>query len=258
MKDIIFTDTHSHIYSEEFEQDREEMMQRAFDAGVQRIFVPSIDSTYTDKMYEMEKKYPSNVFLMMGLHPTYVKENFEEELAFVESELARRKFYAIGEIGIDLFWDKTRLEEQKIAFKRQIQLAKKYKLPINIHCRDAFDEVFEVLESEKGNDLFGIFHCFTGTYEQALRAISYNMKLGIGGVVTFKNGKIDQFLNEIHIKHIVLETDSPYLAPVPFRGKRNESSYTKLVSEKLSVIYNLPIEEIARITTENSKAIFGI
>jgi TatD DNase family protein len=258
LKDIIFTDTHSHIYSEEFEQDREEMMQRAFDAGVQRIFVPSIDSTYTDKMYEMEKKYPSNVFLMMGLHPTYVKENFEEELAFVESELAKRKFYAIGEIGIDLFWDKTRLEEQKIAFKRQIQLAKKYKLPINIHCRDAFDEVFEVLESEKGNDLFGIFHCFTGTYEQALQAISYNMKLGIGGVVTFKNGKIDQFLNEIAIKHIVLETDSPYLAPAPFRGKRNESSYTKLISEKLSVIYNLPIEEIARITTENSKAIFGI
>lgn len=255
---MILTDTHSHIYSEEFEQDREEMMQRAFDAGVQRIFVPSIDSTYTQKMYDMEKQYPSNVFLMMGLHPTYVKENFEEELAFVESELARRKFYAIGEIGIDLFWDKTRLEEQKIAFKRQIQLAKKYKLPINIHCRDAFDEVFEVLESEKGNDLFGIFHCFTGTYEQALQAISYNMKLGIGGVVTFKNGKIDQFLNEIDIKHIVLETDSPYLAPVPFRGKRNESSYAKLVSEKLSVIYNLPIEEIARITTENSKAIFGI
>lgn len=255
---MILTDTHSHIYSEEFEQDREEMMQRAFNAGVHRIFVPSIDSTYTEKMYEMEKKYPSNVFLMMGLHPTYVKENFEEELAFVESELARRKFYAIGEIGIDLFWDKTRLEDQKIAFKRQIQLAKKYKLPINIHCRDAFDEVFEVLESEKGNDLFGIFHCFTGTYEQALQAISYNMKLGIGGVVTFKNGKIDQFLHEIDIKHIVLETDSPYLAPVPFRGKRNESSYVKLVSEKLSLIYNLPIEEIARITTENSKAIFGI
>lgn len=255
---MIFTDTHSHIYSEEFSQDRSEMMLRAFEAGVKRIFVPSIDSTYTEKMYEIEKQYPENVFLMMGLHPTYVKENYEEELAFVEQELGKRKFYAIGEIGIDLFWDKTFLEQQKNAFKRQIQLAKKYKLPINIHCRDAFDEVFEVLETEKGNDLFGIFHCFTGTYEQALQAISYNLKLGIGGVATFKNGKIDQFLSEIDIKNIVLETDSPYLAPVPFRGKRNESSYTKLVAEKLATIYNLPLEEIAKITTENSKAIFGI
>lgn len=255
---MIFTDTHSHIYSEEFAGDRAEMMQRAFEAGVQRIFVPSIDSTYTEKMYEIEKQYPENVFLMMGLHPTYVKENYEEELAFVENELEKRKFYAIGEIGIDLFWDKTFLEQQKIAFKRQIQLAKKYKLPINIHCRDAFDEVFEVLETEKSDELFGIFHCFTGTYEQALQAISYNLKLGIGGVSTFKNGKIDQFLSEIEIKHIVLETDSPYLAPVPFRGKRNESSYTKLVAEKLSGIYNLPLEKIAEITTENSKSIFGI
>lgn len=255
---MIFTDTHSHIYSEEFAQDRSEMMQRAFEAGVRRIFVPSIDSTYTEKMYEIERQYPENVFLMMGLHPTYVKENYEEELAFVEQELERRKFYAIGEIGIDLFWDKTFLEQQKIAFKRQIQLAKKYKLPINIHCRDAFDEVFEVLETEKSDDLFGIFHCFTGTYEQALQAISYNLKLGIGGVVTFKNGKIDQFLHEIDITNIVLETDSPYLAPVPFRGKRNESSYTKLVAEKLAQIYKLPLEEIAQKTTENSKAIFGI
>lgn len=255
---MIFTDTHSHIYSEEFSQDRSEMMLRAFEAGVKRIFVPSIDSTYTEKMYEIEKQYPENVFLMMGLHPTYVKENYEEELAFVEQELGKRKFYAIGEIGIDLFWDKTFLGQQKIAFKRQIQLAKKYKLPINIHCRDAFDEVFEVLETEKGNDLFGIFHCFTGTYEQALQAISYNLKLGIGGVATFKTGKIDQFLSEIDIKNIVLETDSPYLAPVPFRGKRNESSYTKLVAEKLAGIYNLRLEEIAKITTENSKAIFGI
>lgn len=234
------------------------MMKRAFEAGVQRIFVPSIDSTYTEKMYEMEEQYPNNVFLMMGLHPTYVKENYEEELAFVETELAKRKFYAIGEIGIDLFWDKTFLEQQKNAFKRQIQLAKKYRLPINIHCRDAFDEVFEVLESEKGSDLFGIFHCFTGNYEQALQAISYNLKLGIGGVATFKNGKIDQFLKDIDLKNIVLETDSPYLAPVPFRGKRNESSYTKLVAEKLATIYNVPLEEIAKITTENSKAIFGI
>jgi len=164
----------------------------------------------------------------------------------------------VGEIGIDLFWDKTRLQEQQYAFKYQIQLAKKYNLPINIHCRDAFNEVFEVLESEKGEDLYGIFHCFTGSFEQAQLAISYNIKLGIGGVVTFKNGKIDQFLQDIDIKHIVLETDSPYLAPVPYRGKRNESSYTLLVAEKLASIYNLPVAEIAAITTQNSKDVFGI
>ena len=255
---MILTDTHTHLYSEEFENDRTEMIQRAIDAGVSRFFVPSIDSSYTQKMYDLESQFPSTIFLMMGLHPTYVKENYLEELAHVETELAKRKFYAIGEIGIDLFWDKSFLKQQQHAFQHQIQLAKKYKLAINIHCRDAFDEVFEVLDSEKATDLFGIFHCFTGDFEQAKRAIDLNMKLGIGGVATFKNGKIDQFLNEIDLKHIVLETDSPYLAPVPFRGKRNESSYTKLVAEKLASIYQLSIEEIALITTENSKQVFGI
>ena len=252
------TDTHTHLYSDEFDQDRNEMIQRAINAGISRFFVPSIDSSYTQKMYDLEAQFPQNIFLMMGLHPTYVKENYLEELTHVETQLAQKKFYAIGEIGIDLFWDKTTLGIQQIAFQHQIQLAKKYKLAINIHCRDAFDEVFEVLDSEKATDLFGIFHCFTGDFSQAKRAIDLNMKLGIGGVVTFKNGKIDQFLNEIDLKHIVLETDSPYLAPVPFRGKRNESSYTKLVAEKLALIYQLPIEEIAQITTENSKIIFGI
>ena len=252
------TDTHTHLYSDEFDQDRNEMIQRAINAGISRFFVPSIDSSYTQKMYDLEAQFPQNIFLMMGLHPTYVKENYLEELAHVEIELTKKKFYAIGEIGIDLFWDKTTLGIQQIAFQRQIQLAKKYKLAINIHCRDAFDEVLEVLDSEKATDLFGIFHCFTGDFGQAKRAIDLNMKLGIGGVATFKNGKIDQFLNEIDLKHIVLETDSPYLAPVPFRGKRNESSYTKLVAEKLALIYQLPIEEIAQITTENSKIIFGI
>lgn len=254
----MITDTHSHIYSEEFAQDQDAMMQRAFDAGVKRIFVPSIDSSYTENMYAIESKYPENVFLMMGLHPTYVNENVERELAFVESELARRKFYAIGEIGIDLFWDKTFLEQQKYAFQRQIQLAKKYKLPINIHCRDAFDEVFEVLKLEQSPELFGIFHCFTGNHEQALEAISYNMKLGIGGVVTFKNGKVDQFLNQIDLSNIVLETDSPYLAPVPYRGKRNESSYVVNVVSKIAELYNTTSENIAEITTQNSKDIFGI
>lgn len=255
---MMITDTHSHIYSEEFLADQDQMMQRAFEAGVQRIFVPAIDSSYAQKMFEIESKYPENVFLMMGLHPTYVKENVEEELNFVESELARRKFYAVGEIGIDLFWDKTYLSHQKYAFQRQIQLAKKYKLPINIHCRDAFDEVFEVLKLEQSPELFGIFHCFTGTYEQALEAISYNMKLGIGGVVTFKNGKIDQFINKIPLSEIVLETDSPYLAPNPYRGKRNESSYITNVVHKLAELYQTTPEYIAEITTQNSKSVFGI
>lgn len=255
---MIFTDTHTHLYSEEFAEDRSLMMQRALDAGVKRFFVPSIDSSYTQAMYDLEAKYPENIFIMIGLHPTYVKENYMDELAHVEEQLAKRKFAAIGEIGIDLYWDKSTLKEQQYAFKYQIQLAKKYKLPINIHCRDAFDEVFEVLECEKGEGLYGIFHCFTGDFNQAQKAISYNMKLGIGGVVTFKNGKIDQFLNRIDIRHIVLETDSPYLAPVPYRGKRNESSYTKLIAEKLAVIYNLPVDKIAEITTQNSVDIFGI
>ena len=254
---MIFTDTHTHLYSEEFSEDRDFMLQRALDAGVSRLFVPSIDSSYTQKMYALEAQYPENVFLMMGLHPCYVKENYLEELAHVETELSKRKFAAIGEIGIDLFWDKSFLKQQQEVFTRQIQLAKHYKLPINIHCRDAFDEVLEILEQEKSPELWGIFHCFTGDFNQAKQAISCGMKLGIGGVATFKNGKIDQFLNEIDLKNIVLETDAPYLAPVPFRGKRNESSYVKLVAEKLSEIFNLPLEEIATITTQNSKDVFG-
>ena len=255
---MIFTDTHTHLYSEEFDQDRLEMINRAINLGVSRFFVPSIDSNYTQKMYDLETQFPENIFLMMGLHPTYVKENYLEELNHVEVQLAQRKFYAIGEIGIDLFWDKTFLKQQQHAFQHQIQLAKKYKLAINIHCRDAFDETFEILENEKASDLFGIFHCFTGNLEQAEKAISLGMKLGIGGVATFKNGKIDQFLNQIDLKHIVLETDSPYLAPVPHRGKRNESSYVTIVAHKLAEIYNVSLAEIAAITTENSKQIFGI
>ena len=254
---MIFTDTHTHLYSSEFSEDRDLMLQRAFKAGVSRLFVPAIDSSYTQKMYDLEAQYPENIFLMMGLHPCYVKENYLEELAHVKTELSKRKFTAIGEIGIDLFWDKSFLQQQQDVFVQQIQLAKYYKLPINIHCRDAFDEVLEILEQEKSAELWGIFHCFTGDFNQAIQAIACGMKLGIGGVATFKNGKIDQFLNNIDIKNIVLETDSPYLAPVPFRGKRNESSYVKLVAEKLSEIYNLPLEEIASITTKNSKNVFG-
>lgn len=254
----MLTDTHTHLYSDAFTEDHKQIMQRAFDAGIKRFFIPAIDSGYTEAMYNLERKYPENVFLMMGLHPTSVKDNFEDELAHVEKQFQERNFYAVGEIGIDLYWDKSTLEIQKIAFKRQIQLAKKYKLPIVIHCRDAFDEIFEVLRTEKSEHLFGIFHCFTGNLEQAQKAISYNMKLGIGGVVTFKNGKIDTFLKQIPLEHIVLETDSPYLAPAPYRGKRNESSYLALVCKKLSEIYEVSEEEIARITTHNSKEIFKV
>ena len=255
---MILTDTHTHLYSDAFDEDRKEMMQRALDANISRFFIPAIDSSYTEAMFALEKDFPETVFLMMGLHPGSVKENYEEELAHVEEMLASRNFYAVGEIGIDLYWDQTFLKQQQNAFRRQIKLAKQYKLPVVIHCRESFDEIFEILEDEKGDDLFGIFHCFTGTKEQAQQAISYNMKLGIGGVVTFKNGKIDQFLNEIDLKHIVLETDAPYLSPVPFRGKRNESGHLTRVLDKLVDIYGLSPEEIAKVTTGNSKKVFGV
>lgn len=255
---MIVTDTHTHLYSPEFDVDREEMIYRAIEAGVNRFFIPAIDSSYSKAMYELEKAHPDKVFLMTGLHPTSVKEDYGLEIDFVKQELQRRKFYAIGEIGIDLYWDRSTLAIQKEAFQTQIQLAKKYKLPIVIHCRAAFEEVFEVLEREKGDDLFGIFHCFTGTLDHAKKALDYNMKLGIGGIVTFKNGKIDKFLNEIPIEEIVLETDSPYLAPVPFRGKRNESAYVLHVLKKVSEIYDIPAKEVAHITTQNSIEIFGI
>src|SRR5690554_2052483 len=254
----MLTDTHTHLYSEEFSEDRDEMIQRALSVGVKRFFIPAIDSSYVPAMYDLEAKYPENMFLMCGLHPTSTKANYKQELALVEKQLEERKFVAIGEIGIDLYWDKTFLSEQQDSFRAQIQLAKRYKLPIVIHCRDAFDEVFEVLEEQKSEALFGIFHCFTGSFEQAQQAISLNFKLGIGGVVTFKNGKIDQYVNQIDLKHIVLETDSPYLAPVPYRGKRNESGYVLNVAQKLAELYGKSVEEIAEITTKNSKDVFGV
>lgn len=255
---MIITDTHTHLYSEAFNDDRNEMIQRALHENVSRFFIPAIDSSYTEAMLKLEADFSNYVFLMMGLHPTSVKDTYKEELNHVEDMLATHKFYALGEIGIDLYWDKSTLQIQIEAFKHQIRLAKQYKLPIVIHCREAFNEIFEVLEEEKSDDLFGIFHCFTGNLEQAKKAISYNMKLGIGGVVTFKNGGIDQILNQIDLKNIVLETDSPYLAPKPYRGKRNESSYIVKVVDKLSEIYGISTEKIAEITTQNSKDIFNI
>lgn len=255
---MIFTDTHTHLYSESFEEDQKEMMQRAIDAGVKRFFVPAIDSSYTPAMLDLKKNYPSQVHLMTGLHPTYVKENYLEELAHVQEMLDTEKVVAIGEIGIDLYWSDEFKEQQIEAFHTQIQWSIERDLPIAIHCRDAFNEVFEVLETYRGSSLNGIFHCFTGSLEQAQLAIELKMSLGIGGVATFKNGKIDQFLNKIDLKHIVLETDAPYLAPVPYRGKRNESAYVPIIAQKLADIYNTSIEHIAQATTLNSTKIFGV
>jgi TatD DNase family protein len=255
---MIITDTHTHLYSEAFDLDREMMVERAINAGVQRFFVPAIDATYTERMLDLKASYPDQIFLMAGLHPTHVKSNFEDELKHVEENLDKHDYVAIGEIGVDLYWDRTTLDNQLISFKHQIKLAKKHQLPIVIHCRDAFDQVFEVLESEKSPNLKGIFHCFTGNISQAKKAISYNMMLGIGGVVTFKNGNINQFLNQIDLAHIVLETDAPYLSPTPYRGKRNESAYILEILNKVAELYQLPVEEVAKVTTENSRKIFKI
>lgn len=253
-----FIDTHTHLYKDEFDEDQNEVVQRALDAGIKKFVLPAIDSTTTRRMYDLKAAYPENMFLMTGLHPVSVGKDYEKELAHVRNELENREFYAIGEIGIDLHWDRSTLKEQQDAFRRQIQWAKQYKLPIVIHCRDAFDEVFKILEEEKGGDLFGIFHCFTGTLEQAEHAISLGLHLGIGGILTFKNGKIDKFMDKISLTHIVLETDAPYLAPTPYRGKRNESSYMIKVAEKLASIHEMGCDEIARITTQNAKRIFKI
>ncbi|WP_297986370.1 TatD family hydrolase [uncultured Chryseobacterium sp.] len=250
-------DTHTHLYSEEFDEDRKEMIQRALDKGISKFYLPAIDSEYHEKMLALEAEYPNQIFSMMGLHPTYVKpETFAQELALVEKYLNQRPFCAIGEIGIDLYWDKTTLDIQVKAFEKQIDWAIERDLPIVIHTRESFDETFEVLERKNHPKLRGIFHCFSGNLEQAKHAIDLGFVLGIGGVVTFKNGKIDQFLHEIPLDKIVLETDSPYLAPVPHRGKRNESSYLNLVAGKLVDIYGVSFQEISRITDANANKVF--
>ena len=251
-------DTHTHLYVEAFDEDRDQVIEKAITVGVERFYLPAIDSTYTARMLDLEKKYPDHIRLMMGLHPTHVKENYKEELLHVEQFLAKRNFAAVGEIGIDLYWDKSFLKQQQEAFDAQISWAKEKELPIVIHCRDAFDEVFEVLEGHKGEELSGIFHCFTGTTEQAEKAIGLNLKLGIGGVLTFKNGKIDQFLDQISIDHIVLETDAPYLAPAPFRGKRNQSEYLIYILRKLSEVHQRTEKELASLTSQNALAVFKL
>lgn len=252
-------DTHTHLYSDQFNEDRSEMIQRAIDKGVEKFFLPAIDSETHQKMLLLETEYPGKIYAMMGLHPCSVQpESWERELQLVKNYLDQRDFVAIGEIGIDLYWDKSTLDIQVKAFEQQIDWAIERDLPIVIHTRESFDETFEVLERKKHPKLRGIFHCFSGNLEQANRAINLQFILGIGGVVTFKNGKIDQFLKEIPLDKIVLETDAPYLSPVPFRGKRNESAYIELVAGKLVDVYKKNFPDINRITTENALKLFKI
>ena len=255
---MILTDTHTHLYSEQFNEDIDTVINNCIDKDINRFFLPNIDSSSIQPMLDLTKKYPNNCFPMMGLHPTSVKENYQEELQLVEEWLNKQQFCAIGEIGIDLYWDKSTLAIQQDAFRTQINWAKKRNLPFVIHCRDAFNEIFEILDELNDEKMKGIFHCFTGTLEQAKHIINYgDFKIGIGGVVTFKNAGLDKVVEQLDMKNLVLETDSPYLAPVPYRGKRNESTYLYHIANKLAEIYHLPIEEIAKITTNNSVEIFG-
>ena len=251
-------DTHTHLYLNQFKEDIDDVIARAKEIGVKKFILPAIDSSHFDSMHNLKNKYPNEIYLMSGLHPTDVKENYEDELKFVVNTLKTNNYVAIGEIGIDLYWEKSFLKQQQDAFQFQIRLAIKHDLPIVIHCREAFNEIFEILDKENCDKLRGVFHCFTGTFEEAQRAIDLGFVLGIGGVVTFKNGGIDKFLHKIDLKNIVLETDSPYLAPVPFRGKRNESSYIIYVIEKLAEIYGLSKEEIADVTTKNAEKVFAL
>ena len=255
---MILTDTHTHLYSSQFDEDRTEMIQNSIDRGISRLFLPNIDSSSIDGMLALEQEFPKNCFAMMGLHPCSVNGNYKEELALTEEWLNKHDFCAVGEIGIDLYWDKSTLGIQQDAFKIQINWAKERNLPFVIHCRDAFDEIFEIMDELNDDKMRGIFHCFTGTLEQANHIINYGgFKLGIGGVVTFKNAGLDKVVEQIDMKHLVLETDSPYLAPTPFRGKRNESSYLINIAEKISELHQVSLEEVAKITTANSKEVFG-
>lgn len=253
------TDTHTHLFASEFDSDREAMLQRAFDKGITRLFLPNIDSESINAMLALSDSHPANCFPMMGLHPCSVFADYERQLALVKEWLGKRKFYAIGEIGIDLYHDVTFAEQQKKAFRTQVQWAKEMGLPVVIHCRNSFNEVMQIVKEEKDERLKGIFHCFTGSLEEAKQVMALgSFKMGIGGVVTYKNSTLPQVLKDVPLSYIVLETDSPYLTPVPFRGKRNESSYISYVADKLSDIYEMPVEKIAEITTANSVEVFGV
>lgn len=256
-----FTDTHCHIYSEQFDQDQNLVIQSALDSGVSRFLLPSIDSTYTDKLLKLCENYPDTAYPMFGLHPCSVKENWKMELVNVQENLFNKSNnllpIAIGEIGMDLYWDKTHLQEQVEALETQINWAKELKLPVVIHVRDAFDEIFEVIDKLNDDSLTGVFHCFTGNLNQANHILDYEgFKLGVGGVLTFKNAGLDKTIEQVDLKHLILETDSPYLAPHPNRGKRNEPAYLLLVAKKLAEVKGVLLEEISRITERNTNEIF--
>jgi len=255
---MLLTDTHTHLYYEPDDIKRAGLIQRCNENGIRRLFLPNVDAASVPLVFSLVKSYPGNCFPMLGLHPCAVKAYWEDELNLIKDAGHQHKIVAIGEIGIDLYWDKTTLPEQINAFKQQIAWAKSLKLPIVIHCRDAFDEVFEVLQNEHDENLRGIFHCFTGTLAQAHKIIDLGFYLGIGGVVTYKNAGLDKIVGQIDLKHIVLETDSPYLTPVPHRGKPNESSYLIYVAQKVAELHQTDLETVANITTENSKVIFGV
>jgi TatD DNase family protein len=253
----MFIDTHTHLYLEDFDKDIDAVIKRATDAGIEKFFLPNIDSTSVEVMHDLCKKYPKQCFPMMGLHPCSVKENYQEELSAAYTLLQTNKYYAVGEIGIDLYWDKTHLQQQIDAFEKQIQWALDLDLPIVIHCRDAFDEIYNVLLKTKKLPK-GIFHCFSGNAEQAQKIIDLGgFKLGIGGVVTFRNSGLDKALEHVDLKHIVLETDAPYLTPTPYRGQRNESSYIRIIANRIAEIKNCNVGLVAEITTKNAIEIFG-
>ena len=255
-----FIDTHSHLYSSQFDEDRTQVVAAAIAAGVNTILLPNISSEYTKGMNSLCAEFPDNCFAMMGLHPCDVKaETSTSELQHVQQELATGKYIAIGEIGLDLHWDKSTLEIQKEAFIQQIEWAKHYNLPIAIHVRDSFTEAIEIIEKLNDENLRGVFHCFTDNAEDAQRVINLGgFYLGIGGVLTFKNSGLDKTIKEIDIQYLILETDAPYLAPTPFRGKRNESKYLVHIAEKLAEIHTIELSEVARTTTENAKQLFSL
>ena len=255
-----FIDTHAHLYSNKFKEDRDNVIDNAIKSGVTKMFLPNISSKYTFSMIELCKKYQKNCFPMMGLHPCDVKiESMERELSHVEEMLQKEQFIAIGEIGLDLYWDKSTIDIQKEAFRFQIELAKKYKLPIAIHVRDSFSEAIEIVEELNDENLSGVFHCFTGDNKQANRVIELqNFFLGIGGVLTFKNSGLDKVISKIDMKYLILETDAPYLTPSPFRGERNESKYIVNIAEKLAEIKSININTVAETTTQNARDLFKI
>ena len=255
---MILTDTHTHLYYETDPEKLDAQMQRCLENSITRLFLPNVDSSSIPMVMDLVSKFPQNCFPMLGLHPCDVKGNYEEELSVIKNALPEYKIYAIGEIGIDMYWDKTTLEAQQDAFLQQISWAKEMSLPIVIHCREAFDEVYEILCDEHDDRLRGIFHCFTGTLEQAHKIIGLGFYLGIGGVVTYKNAGLDKVVSQLPLQNIVLETDSPYLSPVPYRGKPNESSYLIHIAQKVADLQMVSVNHVADITTANSKSVFGL